>query len=494
MNDLLRYSVAALQGIYSERTATVREVVQSYLDAIAGREPRIRAFLRVFSDAALEEAAKLDAKGYDGRPLYGVPIAIKDNLCTRGIPTTCASKILEGYRPPYDATVVERLRSAGAVIIGKTNLDEFAMGSSCENSAFQITRNPWNEAHAPGGSSGGSAAAVAADMALASLGSDTGGSIRQPASLCGVVGLKGTYGRVSRYGLVAFASSLDQIGPFARDVRDCALVMEAIAGHDERDATTIPKPSPDLLGDLEKGFDGLRVAFPSELGNWEMDGSVRDIANGTIEKLKTNSVPVSGVTLPGMETSIATYYILANAEASSNLARYDGVKYGLRSSSKSLADMYDETRGEGFGEEVKRRILLGTYVLSSGYYDAYYAKAQQVKALICAQFEELFKKHDLVLLPTSPTPAFKLGERLEDPIAMYLSDIFTTPANIAGLPAISVPAGLSPEGLPIGMQLVAGWGEEAKLMRGAFGLERIYRFRERFVHGAGSEGGRNAGA
>jgi aspartyl-tRNA(Asn)/glutamyl-tRNA(Gln) amidotransferase subunit A len=493
MNDLLQYSIAELQRIYRERTASVREVVQAYLDTIEAREPRIKAFLQVFAERALEEASKLDAKGHDGRPLFGIPVAIKDNLCTRGIQTTCASKILEGYRPPYDATVVERLRSAGAVIVGKTNLDEFAMGSSCENSAFQITHNPWNEAYAPGGSSGGSAAAVAADMALVSLGSDTGGSIRQPASLCGVVGLKGTYGRVSRYGLVAFASSLDQIGPFARDVRDCALVMEAIAGHDERDATTIPEPSPDLHGGLEKGFEGLSVAFPSELGKWEMDASIKEIATRTIDDLKKNSVPVSGVTLPGMETSIATYYILANAEASSNLARYDGVRYGLRSSSKSLADMYDETRGEGFGEEVKRRIMLGTYVLSSGYYDAYYAKAQQVKALIRAQFEELFKRHDLVLLPTSPTPAFKLGERLEDPIAMYLSDIFTTPANIAGLPAISVPAGLSPDGLPIGMQLVAGWGEEAKLMRGAFGLERMYRFREQYVLGPKEGKGRHGG-
>ena len=492
MSDLLGYSIPELQRLYRGRKASVREVIQSYLDSIAAREPRIKAFLQVFESSALEEAAALDAKGHDGRPLYGVPVAIKDNLCTRGIPTTCASKILEGYRPPYNATVVDRLRAAGAVIVGKTNLDEFAMGSSCENSAYQITRNPWNEERAPGGSSGGSAAAVAADMALASLGSDTGGSIRQPASLCGVVGLKGTYGRVSRYGLVAFASSLDQIGPFARDVRDCALVMEAIAGHDERDATTIPEPSPDLHGDLETGFEGLKVAFPSELGTWEMDAAVRAIAESTIDELRRSSVPVSGVTLPGMETSIATYYILANAEASSNLARYDGVKYGFRASPKSLADMYDETRGEGFGEEVKRRIMLGTYVLSSGYYDAYYSKAQQVKALICGQFEELFKKHDLVFLPTSPTPAFKLGERLDDPIAMYLSDIFTTPANIAGLPAISIPAGISPEGLPIGMQLVAGWGQESKLMRGAFGLEKLYRFRERFAAGAGRIGGRDA--
>jgi len=492
MMDLVGYSIADLAGLYRAHETTVRDVVRAYLEVIAEREPRVKAYLQVFAEGALDEAAKLDATGYDGRPLYGVPVAIKDNLCTRGIPTTCASRILEGYRPPYDATAVERLKAAGAVILGKTNLDEFAMGSSCENSAFQITRNPWNEAYAPGGSSGGSAAAVAAGMALASLGSDTGGSIRQPASLCGVVGLKGTYGRVSRYGLVAFASSLDQIGPFARDVRDCAIVMEAIAGRDERDATTIPARAPDLQAGFEKGFDGLRVAVSADLEKWEMDASVKEITTRTIDDLIRDAVPVEGVTLPGMETSIATYYILANAEASSNLARYDGVKYGLRATSDSLARMYDETRGEGFGEEVKRRILLGTYVLSSGYYDAYYAKAQKVKALICAQFEELFKTYDLILLPTSPTPAFRLGERLEDPIAMYLSDIFTTPANIAGLPAISVPAGLSPGGLPVGMQLVAGWGEEAKLMRGAFGLERIYRFRERFSPGSGKGKGCHA--
>jgi aspartyl-tRNA(Asn)/glutamyl-tRNA(Gln) amidotransferase subunit A len=493
MRDLIQYSIVELAALYRARETTVREVVQAYLDAISAREPRIRAFLQVFSDTALDEAAKLDAKGYDGRALFGVPVAIKDNLCTRGIPTTCASKILEGYRPPYDATVVERLKAAGAVIIGKTNLDEFAMGSSCENSAFQITRNPWNEAYAPGGSSGGSAAAVAAGMALAALGSDTGGSIRQPASLCGVVGLKGTYGRVSRYGLVAFASSLDQIGPFARDVRDCAAVMEAIAGHDERDATTIPEPSPDLRSDLENGFDGLRVAVPADFEKWEMDEAVHGITVQTIEDLMKNGTAERGVGLPGMEVSIASYYILANAEASSNLARYDGVKYGLRSSSDSLIDMYERTRGDGFGEEVKRRILLGTYVLSSGYYDAYYAKAQRVKALICAQFGQVFKQYDLILLPTSPTPAFKLGERLDDPIAMYLSDIFTTPANIAGLPAVSVPAGVSPAGLPVGMQLIAGWGQEAKLLRGAYGLERMYRFRERYVRDSRVERGRHAG-
>jgi len=489
MNELLRYSIDDLREAYRTRFVSVREVVRSYLDRIAERDGSVRAFLRVFGDEALAEADRLDSSGFDGRPLFGAPIAIKDNMCTRGIPTTCASRILEGYRPPYDATAVERLRAAGAVIIGKTNLDEFAMGSSTENSAFQITRNPWDEGRVPGGSSGGSAAAVAAGMALASLGSDTGGSIRQPASLCGVVGLKGTYGRVSRYGLVAFASSLDQIGPMARSVRDCAAVMEAIAGHDPLDATTLPEPSPDLRAEIDCGLEGLRIAVPAELDSWEMDEPVRETTAATIRDLEKAGVPVERVAVPGMETSIASYYILANAEASSNLARYDGVRYGLRCSSDSLIEMYEGTRGRGFGDEVKRRILLGTYVLSSGYYDAYYAKAEQAKALICAQFARLFSTCDLLLLPTSPTCAFKLGERLADPLAMYLSDIFTTPANIAGLPAISVPAALSPEGLPIGMQLVAGAGKERTLMRGARALETMYRFGERYAGPAARKGG-----
>jgi aspartyl-tRNA(Asn)/glutamyl-tRNA(Gln) amidotransferase subunit A len=438
----------------------------------------------VFPEAALAEAAKRDEAGYDGRPLFGVPVAVKDNICTRGIETTAGSRILEGYVPPYDATAVERLRMAGAIIVGKTNMDEFAMGSSTENSAYQVTRNPWDERYVPGGSSGGSAAAVADDLVLAALGSDTGGSVRQPASLCGIVGLKGTYGRVSRYGLIAFASSLDQIGPLARDVRDCATMMEAISGRDPMDATTIPEPAPDLRSGLERGLEGLRVAVPRDLESWEVDASVKETSLATVRDLESDRVRIGRVDLPTTEVSIASYYILANAEASSNLARFDGVRYGLRCSSDSLLEMYEETRGRGFGEEVKRRILLGTYVLSAGYYDAYYNQAQKVKALICAQFDEIFRNHDVIVLPTSPTPAFKVGERVDDPITMYLSDVFTTPANIAGLPAISVPAGLSPEGLPIGMQLVGAPGSEATLMRGAYGLERIFRFRERYVRGA----------
>lgn len=489
MSDLLAYSIDDLAGLYRSRKVSVREVVGAYLDRIEAAEPAIGAFLRVTREEALARAERLDERGYDGAALHGVPVAVKDNICTRGTPTTCASRMLEGYRPPYDATVVERLERAGAVVVGKTNLDEFAMGSSCENSAFQPTRNPWDTRRAPGGSSGGSAAAVAARMALASLGSDTGGSIRQPAALCGVTGLKGTYGRVSRYGLVAFASSLDQIGPLARSVRDCARVMEAIAGRDALDATTIPEPCPALAEDLEKGLGGLRVAVPAGLESWEMDASVRAVVEETIASLTADGMRPEPVKVPGMESSIASYYVLANAEASSNLARYDGVKYGFRAAADSLGEMYERTRGEGFGEEVKRRILLGTYVLSSGYYDAYYSKAQQVKALICDEFEMIFRRYDLLLLPTSPTPAFRLGERLADPIAMYLSDIFTTPANIAGFPAISVPAALSPDGLPIGMQLFAGWGKESVLLRGARGLETRYRFHERFAP-PGETGGR----
>ena len=478
--DILELSIDELAGLYKTRQLSVREVVAAYLARIEAAEPSVRAFLRVFAEDAVSRASELDERGYDGGLLYGVPVAVKDNICTRGAATTCASKILEHYRPPYDATAVERLKREGAVILGKTNLDEFAMGSSCENSAFQITKNPWDGGRAPGGSSGGSAAAVAAGMALAALGSDTGGSIRQPASLCGITGLKGTYGRVSRYGLVAFASSLDQIGPMTRSVRDAARVMEAIAGRDDRDATTMPESAPELAADLEKGLGGLRVAVPVDMDRWEMDSEVREIMTRTVGELSGAGMKPETVELPGMESSIASYYILANAEASSNLARYDGVRYGLRAASGALGEMYERTRGEGFGEEVKRRILLGTFVLSSGYYDAYYAKAQRVQSLIRAQFRRLFRRFDLVLLPTSPTSAFKLGERLADPIAMYLSDIFTTPANIAGFPAISVPAGLSAEGLPIGMQLFAGWGKESVLLRGAYGLERLFRFRERF--------------
>lgn len=475
-----RLSVTEIIELYSKGEATPSEVLDECLDAIGNNDNKIGAFLEVYYDKARERALELD-KEYDPElPLYGVPVAIKDNICTKLGDTTCASRILKGYRPPYDATVIKRLLAAGAVIIGKTNLDEFAMGSSTENSAFQLTRNPWNIDFAPGGSSGGSAAAVAGFMVPAALGSDTGGSIRQPASLCGVVGMKGTYGRVSRYGLVAFASSLDQIGPFTRTVADCELIMRVIAGHDEYDATSIPRGL-ETSGDLLKeGMDGFRVAVPSDTESWDMDERLLKILLDTADTLRERGVEVEEVGLPDMDASIACYYVLANAEASSNLARYDGVKYALRASSDSLQEMYENTRGEGFGEEVKRRVLLGTYVLSSGYYEAYYGKAQKVRDFISRKYSELFESFDLVMLPTTPGPAFRIGERIDDPINMYLSDIFTTPANIAGIPAISVPAGLAGNGLPLGMQLMAGKGMESKLLRGAAELERIYGFNEKY--------------
>ncbi len=476
---LTELSIDQLQKLYLSGEVKPEDVVKAYLSVIDSVNKDISAVLKVYSEDALKRARELEKADPGQKPLYGVPVAVKDNICEKGRVTSCASRILEGYRPPYDATAVRRLSDAGAVIIGKTNMDEFAMGSSTENSAFGNTANPWNRDYAPGGSSGGSAAAVAAGMVPVALGSDTGGSIRQPASLCGVVGLKGTYGRVSRYGLVAFASSLDQIGPITRTVGDCAIAMEVISGHDQRDATTLRQKSIDLKGELDRGVKGLRIAVPAELGKWEIAPELTGIMDNTVESLEELGAEVKPAQLPDMDVSIACYYVLANAEASSNLARYDGVRYGLREEAEDLIGMYEKTRGRGFGEEVKRRVLLGTYVLSAGYYDAYYRKAQSVRAMIRKKYEELFEAFDLVLLPTAPGPAFRLGEKIDDPIAMYLSDIFTTTANIAGLPAISVPAGLAENGLPLGMQLMAGHAMEGKLMRGASALESLYRFEEK---------------
>ncbi|HMA75880.1 MAG TPA: Asp-tRNA(Asn)/Glu-tRNA(Gln) amidotransferase subunit GatA [Candidatus Krumholzibacteriaceae bacterium] len=469
-------SISELRKLYSENKVSPSEVVSFCLDSINSNDSKIEAFLKVFYEDAMKRARHLDGESPEGKPLYGIPVAVKDNICTKGYETTCASKILEGYRPPYNATVVERLLDAGAVIIGKTNMDEFAMGSSTENSAYKITKNPYDTEYAPGGSSGGSAAAVAASMVPVSLGSDTGGSIRQPASLCGVVGLKGTYGRVSRYGLIAFASSLDQIGPITGTVEDSAVVMNVISGRDSRDATTIPDPPGDVTESVGKGPEGMKIAVPRGYEDLDIADEIKEILKGTIEKLKAENASVEFVELPDMDASIACYYILANAEASSNLARYDGVKYAFRAEAESLEEMYERTRGEGFGDEVKRRVLLGTYVLSAGYYDAYYKKAQQVRAMICSNFESLFSRYDLVMLPTVPGTSFRIGERIDNPIEMYLSDIFTTPANIAGLPAISLPAGFAENGLPLGIQLLAGYAGEAKLLRGAAVLERIYGF------------------
>jgi aspartyl-tRNA(Asn)/glutamyl-tRNA(Gln) amidotransferase subunit A len=470
MSRPIDMGIAELARAYRAGETTPEAVVRELLDRIDRMDPRIGAFLEVYRDEALEEARRLGERPpEDASALWGVPVAIKDNICVKGKRTTCASRILEDYRPPYDATVIRRLREAGAVILGKTNLDEFAMGSSTENSAFRITRNPWDLERAPGGSSGGSAAAVAARMAPAALGTDTGGSIRQPASFCGVVGMKPTYGRVSRYGLVAFASSLDQIGPMTRSVEDAALLLEGIAGPDERDATSLDAPVERWRDELDRGPEG-----PRDFLGEGMDRTVEANFEGLLEKLAAEGVEVVEASLPHARLAVACYYIVANAEASSNLARYDGVKYGHRAESASnLRELYTRTRGEGFGEEVKRRILLGTYVLSAGYYDAYYLQAQKVRSLIQRDFARAFGQCHVILMPTSPTPAFRLGERLQDPLAMYLSDVFTIPPNLAGLPALSVPSGLSPEGLPLGVQVVGPALGEGTVLRAARVVERL---------------------
>jgi aspartyl-tRNA(Asn)/glutamyl-tRNA(Gln) amidotransferase subunit A len=450
------------------REVSAEEVVRKSLDRIAAHDADLGAFLHVSGDRAMEAARRLDRALADGQaapPLAGVPLAIKDVLDIDGMPTTCGSRILEGYRPPYTATAVDRLERAGAIVVGKTNMDEFAMGSSTENSAFKPTRNPWDRERVPGGSSGGSAAAVAAGMVPVALGSDTGGSIRQPAALCGVVGLKPTYGRVSRYGLVAFASSLDQVGPFARTVEDAARVSSALFGQDPHDATSADRGVPDFAADLGAGVRGLRVGVPWPFLEKGVDAGVMARFREAVDVLKAAGAQVVDVALPHAHHAIATYYIVATAEASSNLARYDGVRYGLRAGEASdLGKMYGQTRDRGFGPEVKRRIILGTFVLSSGYYDAYYLRAQKVRTLVRRDFEEAFAVCDVVATPTTPTPAFRLGEKTGDPLQMYLADIFTVPANLAGVPGLSVPCGMV-DGLPAGLQLVGRPFDEATLFR-----------------------------
>ncbi len=457
------------------RRRSAREIVEQHLDVIAAREPGIHAFNLVLADEARAAADAVDAataRGDDPGPLAGVPVAIKDNLCTRGIPTTCSSRILDGWRPPYDATVVRRLRAAGAVVVGKTNLDEFAMGSSTENSAFGPTRNPHDPTRVPGGSSGGSAAAVAAGFAPLALGSDTGGSIRQPAALCGVVGVKPTYGAVSRYGLVAFASSLDQIGPFAADVHDAALALEAIRGHDPCDSTSIASPLPPVLDTLDDGVSGLRVGVVEEFTDVEgVQPEVRAAVDGAAGALEDAGAKVERVSVPTVVHGLPAYYLIAPAEASSNLARYDGVRYGLRVDADDVAAMNAATRDAGFGPEVKRRIMLGTYALSAGYYDAYYGQAQRVRTLIIRDFERAYERFDVLLAPTSPTVAFPLGAKTADPLAMYLSDVCTIPTNLAGHPAISVPFGTGEGGLPVGVQVLAPALGEPVMFRAARALE-----------------------
>jgi aspartyl-tRNA(Asn)/glutamyl-tRNA(Gln) amidotransferase subunit A len=467
-------SAASLARAVRAKERSAAEIVDEHLAAIAAQDGELHAFNHVMADEARAAAAEVDRRvgaGEDPGPLAGVPVALKDNMCTRGVPTTCSSKILDGWLPPYDATVVDRLSAAGAVIVGKTNLDEFAMGSSTENSAFGPTCNPHDPSRVPGGSSGGSAAAVAAGLAPVGLGSDTGGSIRQPAALCGVVGVKPTYGIVSRYGLVAFASSLDQIGPLTTTVEDAALVLEVIGGHDPLDSTSVPGPAPSIVAGLGDGVEGLRVGLVKEL----VEGANPAVAarvEQAARSLEKAGALLSDASVPAAVYGISAYYVIAPAEASSNLARYDGVRYGLRVEGDDVSAMYGATREAGFGPEVKRRIMLGTYALSAGYYDAYYGQAQRVRTLIIRDFEAAYADHDLLLGATTPTTAFELGAKTADPLAMYLNDVFTVPANLAGHPAMSVPYGTGDDGLPIGVQVLAPALGEPLMFRAAAALER----------------------
>jgi len=465
-----------LRGLMQSGKMTCTEVVRAVFERIDRFDQQIKAYLYLFRETALEGAAHVDEKikrGDELGAIEGIPVALKDNLCTREGETTCASRMLKGFRAPYDATVVERLANAGAIFIGKTNLDEFAMGSSTENSAFQVTANPWDLTRVPGGSSGGSAAAVAADETIVALGSDTGGSIRQPAALCGIVGLKPTYGRVSRYGLVAFASSLDQIGPMTKDVEDLALMMTVISGKDPRDSTSAEVPVPDYASVLGRDLKGMKLGVPREYFGEGIDAEVRESVERAIDRMRECGAEIVQVSLPNTKYGIPVYYIVANAEASANLARYDGVRYGYRAPDASdTISMYEKTKRSGFGAEVKRRIMLGTYALSSGYYDAYYLKAQKVRTLFRRDFENAFAVCDALIVPTSPTPAFRIGEKTDDPLKMYLSDVYTISANLAGVPALAMPCGYSREGLPIGLQVIAKPFGELTVLRVASAYER----------------------
>ncbi len=461
---------------------TAVDLTRSYLERIAAVDGRVNAYLTVCEGPALAAAAAAQKRlaGGEAGPLTGIPLALKDIFLTEGLRTTCASKILENYVPPYDGTATARLRQTGAVLLGKLNMDEFAMGSSNENSAFGPVRNPWDPASVPGGSSGGSAAAVAARLAAATLGTDTGGSIRQPAAHCGVVGLKPTYGRVSRYGVIAYASSLDQVGPFARDVEDCALMLQAIAGFDPLDSTSVDIPVPDYRATLRDGVRGLRIGLPREYFIGGLDAEVRSAVETALAAYRDLGAEIVEVSLPHTDYAVACYYLIATAEASSNLARYDGVRYGLRlDRGQGLIDMFSASRSAGFGPEVKRRIMLGTYALSSGYYDAYYLKAQKVRTLIRQDFLDAFDQVDVLLTPVAPTAAFRLGEKTEDPLQMYLSDIFTIPVNLAGTCALSLPCGATTAGLPIGLQLIGRPFAEATILQAAHAFEQATEWHKR---------------
>jgi aspartyl-tRNA(Asn)/glutamyl-tRNA(Gln) amidotransferase subunit A len=482
--ELCDLTAHELTELLRRRTATASEILESALARIAAVDERLHAFLLLTEEDARARARQVDdgiVSGSEISPVAGIPLALKDVLTTRGIRTTAGSKILEPYVPPYDCTAWARLKEAGAVLVGKTNCDEFAMGSSNENSAYGPVHNPWDLDTVPGGSSGGSAAAVASGEAVWALGTDTGGSVRQPAALCGVVGLKATYGRVSRYGLIAFASSLDHVGTLTRDVRDAAVLLSAIAGHDPFDATSLPQPSADYGEGLEDGVRGLRVGVVED---WlDMEGvqpGVRDSVRAAVDRLQALGASVERADLPHADYALSAYYLIAPAECSSNLAKYDGVRYGFRApDATDVMDMNLRTRGEGFGDEVKRRIILGTYSLSAGYYDAYYGQAQKVRTLVARDYEQAFEKFDLLVGPTSPTTAFNLGEKTADPLAMYLSDIFTIPSDLSGTPAISIPCGLAPDGLPVGFQIMGKLLDERTVLRAAYALEQDLVFSER---------------
>ncbi len=481
--DLFRLKAHELQQKLSRREVSAVEITQSVLARADKVDSTIQSFITRTPEAALAQAKRVDeklARGEDVSPLAGIPGALKDNMCTKGVKTTCASKILANFVPPYDATITEKLAAADAVIVGKANLDEFAMGSSTENSGFCVTRNPWDTERVPGGSSGGSGAAVAAGEAIWSLGSDTGGSIRLPAAYCGVVGLKPTYGRVSRYGLVAYASSLDQIGPFARDVRDCALVLGAISGHDRRDSTSINAPVPDYTAKLEAGVKGLKIGLPREYFVAGMQPEVEAAIRRSIDELVAMGAELVEVSMPHTQYALATYYLIATAEASSNLGRYDGVGFGHRGEGGDIVSMYKRSRAEGFGPEVQRRIMLGTYALSSGYYDAYYLKALKVRTLIKQDFDRAFGQVDVLIAPIAPTTAFKIGEKVEDPLAMYLVDVCTIPSNLAGVPALSLPCGFA-DGLPIGMQIIGPHLSEATLLQVAYTFEQAHDYHKQLA-------------
>jgi aspartyl-tRNA(Asn)/glutamyl-tRNA(Gln) amidotransferase subunit A len=477
--NLKNITADKLVALYQNRDLSVTEVIKSVYEEIDRVDGSVKAFLSVSPDRALDEARRLDARIAAGEPLdplTGVPVAIKDNMAVRDMPMTCASRILEGYIPPYTATAVERLRGAGAIIVGKVNCDEFAMGSTTENSGFQVTRNPHNLDRVPGGSSGGSAASVASGTSLIALGSDTGGSVRTPAAFCGVVGVKPTYGRVSRYGLVAFGSSLDQIGPLSKTVRESAQTLEIIAGFDHFDSTSADTAVDEFVKHLDQPIKGIKIGIPKEYFIPGLDAEVRSKIEAGIRLYESLGCEIQEIRLPHTEYAVATYYLIATAEASSNLARYDGVRYGPRGSGNSLQEMYRSTRHDGFGKEVKRRILLGTYALSAGYYDAYYLKALKVRTLMLKDFQKAFESVDVILTPTSPTVAFRIGEKTNDPLAMYLSDIFTITQPLAGVPAISVPCGKNSENLPIGMQLIANHFQESLLLNVAHHFEKAGGF------------------